>query len=131
MKKIALLVLVLCAVVSVSFAEDVAAPVAAAVEAVAAPAADVTAVAGVVVDNAAVEANRATIAEFAKTYTKDAAVKGEANGYSIVAADGKICKLDADSNAKVVEFLKGEAANVAVAAEVKANGEEFTLVSIK
>lgn len=125
MKKISLMVIALCCLSSLVFAEDTSTP-AAAVQS------EIVALKGDVVDNMCAGVNKETLAEFAKTHTKECALKPECveSGYSIF-ADGKLYKFDQDSNAKVVEFLKQADSNLQVTVSAKQIGDELSLVSIE
>ena len=87
---------------------------------------------GDVIDNMCAGANKANLAEFVKTHTKECTLKPGcmASGYSIY-ADGKLYAFDKDSNAKVAEFLKKADSKLQVTVTAKQVGDELNLVSIE
>ena len=87
---------------------------------------------GDVIDNMCAGANKANLAEFVKTHTKECTLKPGcmASGYSIY-ADGKLYAFDKDSNAKVAEFLKKADSKLQVTVTAKQVGDELSLVSIE
>jgi hypothetical protein len=95
-------------------------------------AADVITLKGTIIDNKCAEANKADLANFIKTHTKQCALMPDcmASGYSLY-ADGKLQKFDKDSNAKIVKFLKFERSKLAVEVNVTVVGDELHLVLIK
>ena len=113
MKKILFVLIALCFVSSLAFAEDMV-------------------LKGDVIDNMCAGANQATLAEFVKTHTKGCALMPSCidSGYSIF-ANGKLYKFDKDSNAKVVEFLKKADSKLQVAVTAKQVGDELSLLSIE
>lgn len=112
MKKVLFVLIVLCFVSSLAFAEDAAAPAAT-------TASEATAV---------TTATTATAATTPEVLT----LKGDVidNGYSIF-ADGKLYRFDKDSNAKVAEFLKVADSKLQVTVTAKQVGDELNLVSIE
>lgn len=86
---------------------------------------------GDVIDNMCAGANKANLADFVKTHTKECALKPGcmASGYSIF-ADGKLYGFDKDSSAKVAEFLKKADSKLQVTITAKQVGDELTLFSI-
>jgi len=150
MKKIAVLGLGILLVAAVSFAQDTAvteapaapavesatAPAAPAAETVAAPVASpesaVMSIKGIIIDNNCAEMNKADLATFITTHTKECALKPEcvASGYALY-SDNKLMKFDAASNSKVEEFLKKGDSKLQVVVEANKTGEELSLVSIK
>jgi hypothetical protein len=139
MKRIFFVLIALCFMSALAFAEDVANPVvatqvaetAAAVPAVATTP-EVLTLKGDVIDNLCAGMNQDTLAEFVKTHTKQCATKQACmdSGYSIL-ADGKLYKFDKDSSAKVAEFLKTADSKLQVTVTAKQVGDELSLVSIE
>lgn len=139
MKKVLFVLIVLCFVSSLAFAEDVATPVAAtdtnpivATTPTAATTPEATVLKGDVIDNMCAGMNKDNLADFVKTHTKECALKPACidSGYSIF-ADGKLYKFDKDSNAKVAEFLKKADSKLQVTITAKQVGDELSLVSIE
>jgi hypothetical protein len=87
---------------------------------------------GDVIDNMCAGINKDTLAEFVKTHTKECTLKPEcvASGYSIL-TDGKLYKFDQASNIMVEEFLKKADSKLQVSITAKQVGEELSLVSIE
>jgi hypothetical protein len=87
---------------------------------------------GDVIDNTCAGANKATLAEFVKTHTKQCALLPGCmeSGYSIF-ANGKLYAFDKDSSAKVAEFLKKADSKLQVKITAKQVGDELSLVSIE
>ena len=138
MKKILFVLIALCFVSSLAFAEE-AGTVAAATDTTAAVAATTPAVTtesitlkGDVIDNTCVNANKDNLAAFVKTHTKQCTLLPGCmeSGYSIF-ADGKPYKFDKDSNPKIVEFLKKADSKLQVSVTAKQVGDELNLVSIE
>ena len=113
MKKILFVLIALCFVSSLAFAEDMI-------------------LKGDVIDNMCAGADKAALAESVKTHTKECALMPSCmeSGYSIF-ADGKLYKFDKDSNVKVVEFLKKADSKLQVTVTTKQVGDELSLVSIE
>ena len=141
MKKILFVLIVLCFVSSLAFAEDVAKPVAATdtnpivattPTATTTTTPEATVLKGDVIDNMCAGMNKDNLADFVKTHTKECALKPACidSGYSIF-ADGKLYKFDKDSNAKVGEFLKVADSKLQVTVTAKQVGDELSLVSIE
>ncbi|MFA6129986.1 MAG: hypothetical protein WC731_03260 [Candidatus Omnitrophota bacterium] len=132
MKKILFVLMALCFVSSLAFAQDMAKPVDT-TTAVAAPATtpETMALKGDIIDNMCAGTNKANLAEFVKTHTKECALMPncQASGYSIF-ADGKLYAFDKDSNAKVAEFLKNADSKLQVTVTAKQVGDELSLISI-
>jgi hypothetical protein len=87
---------------------------------------------GDVIDNMCAGGNKANLAEFVKTHTKECALKPGCldSGYSIY-ANGKLYAFDKDSSAKVAEFLKKADSKLQVTITAKQVGDELSLVSIE
>lgn len=154
MKKILFVLIALCFVNSLAFAEDAAttaaptdtaavaaSPVATAEVAVspevsATPAAEVApaelTLKGDVIDNMCAGMNKDNLALFVKTHSKECTLKPACmeSGYSIF-SDGKLYRFDKESNAKVAEFLKTADSKLQVAVTAKQVGDELNLVSIE
>ena len=139
MKKIFLMLIVLCFVNVLAFAEDVVNPAdtttatttAVTTVTVAAPA-EAMVLKGDVIDNMCAGMNKDTLAEFVKTHTKECAIKPACmdSGYSIF-SDGKLYAFDKDSSIKVAEFLKKADSKLQVTVTAKQVGDELGLVSIE
>ena len=115
--------------------EPVATPVATPVAAtVATPVAipKTIALRGDVIDNMCAGVNKANLAEFVKTHTKECALKPGCmdSGYSIFAG-GKLYAFDKVSSAKIAEFLKKADSKLQVTITAKQVGDELSLVSIE
>jgi len=136
MKRILFVLIALCFVSSLAFAQDATQPVAATTTdtAVATPAAtpapEVITLKGDIIDNMCAAANKDTLAAFVATHTKDCVLKCASSGYSIV-ADGKLNKLDAGSYAKVSDFLSKADSKLQVTVTAKQVGDELSIVSIE
>ena len=139
MKKVLFVLMALCFVSSLAFAQEATKPVAVttAANTSIATAANTAAVEvmvlkGDVIDNNCADANKGTLAEFVKTHTKECALKPVCmnSGYSIF-ANGKLYKFDKDSSAKVAEFLKKADSKLQVTVTAKQVGDELNLVSIE
>ena len=139
MKKMLFVLIALCCVSSLAFAEDAkttAAPTTDTTAAVAATTPAATAesmvLKGDVIDNTCANSNKDNLAAFVKTHTKQCALLPGCmeSGYSIF-ADGKLYKFDKDSNAKVAEFLKKADSKLQVTVTAKQVGDELSLVSIE
>ncbi len=143
MKKVLFVLMALCFVSALAFAQDVAGPVATTTNttttdtttvttntAVTTP--EVVTLKGDVIDNMCAGANKNNLAEFVKTHTKECALKPGCidSGYSIF-ADGKLYAFDKDSSAKVAEFLKKADSKLQVAITAKQVGDELSLASIE
>lgn len=127
MKRLFFAVLSVCFVTSCSFAQE---------EAITAPA--VTPIApvtvtvtlkGDIIDNKCMEANKAALAEFIETHTKECALMCASSGYSIVSED-KIYAFDAPSNAKIEEFLKTSDGRLQVEITALQTDDKLSLISI-
>jgi hypothetical protein len=114
MRKIALLILVVGAVVMLLLA------------------AEVMTLTGTVIDNKCAEANKADLANFIKSHPKECALMPAcaASGYAIF-ADGKLTAFDKDSSRKVEEFLKKDASRPRVVVKAKMAGQALSLISIE
>ena len=151
MKKVLFVLMALCFVSSLAFAADTASnvvadqvtPVATTVTTttpaattmakdVAVTTPEVMTLKGDVIDNICAGANKANLAEFVKTHTKECTLKPGCidSGYSIF-ADGKLYAFDKDSNVKVGEFLKKADSKLQVSITAKQVGDELSLVSIE
>ncbi|MDD5408968.1 MAG: hypothetical protein PHC71_02625 [Candidatus Omnitrophica bacterium] len=132
MKKILFVLMALCFVSSLAFAQDMAKP-ADTTTAVAAPATtpETMTLKGDIIDNMCAGANKDNLAEFVKTHTKECALMPncQASGYSIF-ADGKLYAFDKDSSAKIAEFLKNADSKLQVTVTAKQVGDELSLISI-
>ena len=78
------------------------------------------------------EKNAEQLSAFVPTHTKECAMKPEcaASGYNLF-SNGKLLKMDAASNAKVVEFLKGADSKLQVEVVAKQRGDTLSVESIK
>ncbi len=139
MKKVFFVLLALCFVSSLAFAQDATQPVAVttttettAVVTTTTTTPEAIVLKGIIVDNMCAGANKDTLAEFVKTHTKDCALMPDcvASGYSIL-ADDKLYKFDKDSSAKIAEFLKNADSKLQVSVTAKQVGDELSLVSIE
>jgi len=95
-------------------------------------AADVMTLTGTVIDNKCAEANKADLANFVITHTKECALMPAcaASGYAIF-ADGKLMVFNKNSNKKVEEFLKKDTSKTQVVVKAKMAGQELNLISIE
>lgn len=130
MKKLLLTGLMLC------FASFVYAQEPAATETVtteeAAPA-EVITLNGTIIDNmCAGNKDAAALEEFVKTHPKSCALMPDcaASGYSIF-ADGQLSKFDADSSARIEEFLRKEDSSLQVTVTANKVGQDLSLVTIE
>lgn len=142
MKKVLFVLMALCFVSSLAFAQDTTQPAAATTTTETTTTAVTTTVTttpeaivlkGYIIDNKCASANNSdTLEEFVKTHTKECTLKPEcmASGYSIF-ADGKLYAFDKDSSAKVAEFLKNADSKLQVTVTAKQVGDELSLVSIE
>jgi len=141
MKKILFVLMALCFVSSLAFAQGEAQPVAATTTTTATTTTvatttvattDTMTLNGDVIDNMCAGANKDTLADFVKTHTKECTLKPAcmASGYSLY-ADGKLYAFDKDSSAKVGEFLKTADSKLQVIVTAKQVGDELSLVSIE
>ena len=145
MKKLLLVLIGLCLVNLLAFAQEATKPVATAtttettttaVTTTATDTAITTAEAivlkGDVIDNMCAGMNKDTLGEFVKTHTKECALKPACmdSGYSIF-ADGKLYTFDKESNTMVAEFLKKADSKLQVSVTAKQVGDELSLVSIE
>lgn len=133
MKKLGLLVLMLCLVASYVFAQEEVLSITGS-EALASAAGDETVtLTGTIIDNmCAGEQSPEQLGDFITTHQKSCALMPHcaASGYAIF-ADGKLTKFDADSSIKVEEFLNKDDSKLAVVVTAKKIGEELNLVSIE
>jgi hypothetical protein len=131
MKKLALLVLAFCLVSSYAFAEET---ISTATETtVPAATGETIEITGTVIDNmCAGEQTPEQLSEFIMMHDKSCALMSHcaASDYAIF-ADGKLTKFDADSNAKVAEFLNKDDSKLDVVVTAKKVGDELSLVSIE
>ncbi len=130
MRSLVLLVIALCLVTSLAFAQEAATTVT--TPAANAPAATEITVSGTIIDNHCAGTQTAQqLSEFIKTHTKQCVLMPvcAASGYSIF-SDGKLLKFDKASNAKVEEFLKKTDSKLEVTVTAKKVGDELSLVSI-
>lgn len=88
---------------------------------------------GTIIDNKCAEANKADLANFVKTHTKECALMPEcaASGYAIYTDEKLLMKFDQESNGKVAEFLKKADSTVNAVVVAKQVGDELSLVSIE
>lgn len=117
MKRVIPIVLALCFVVSLAFAQG----------------AETTAITGDIIDNMCLDAHKLEdIAQFVKGHSKQCAItpECEASGYSIY-SEGVVNKFDKESNARIAEFLKKEDSKLQVVVTAVKKGEELKLVSIE
>jgi hypothetical protein len=125
-RKVLFVLFALCFVSSLAFAQEAAAPVAAATP-------EAMVLKGYIIDNRCASANNAdTLGEFVKTHTKQCALTPVCveSGYSIY-ADGVLTAFDKDSSAKVAEFLKKADSKLQVTVTAKQVGDALSLVSIE
>jgi hypothetical protein len=118
MKKIIMLLMMFCCVVSLAFAQQ--------------PATNVQ-IKGVIIDNLCAGSQKPEkLPEFVKTHTKECALKPQcvASGYSIF-SDGKLMKFDKISNLDIEAFLRMPESKLQVIAECAKNGDLFRLVYIE
>lgn len=131
MKKSVLLVAVFCVMTSYAFAEET---ISVATETtVPAATGETIEITGTVIDNmCAGEQTPEQLSEFIMMHDKSCALMPHcaASGYAIY-ADGKLTKFDADSNAKVEEFLNKDDSKLDVVVTAKKVGDELNLVSIE
>jgi hypothetical protein len=85
---------------------------------------------GTIIDNECLQEHKADIANFVKTHTKECALSCVYSGYSIY-INGKAFKFDAQSNAKIEEFLKDKNSKLDVVVTVQQFSDDLTLVSIE
>lgn len=128
MKKLVLILIVLCLMAGFAFAEQATT----AITATAAIPAVTTMIKGTIIDNICASANKDNLSGFIKTHPKSCTLMPDcaASGYSIY-ADGKRIKFDKDSNAKIEQFLKKDDSKLEVIIEVSKVTDELSLVSIK
>jgi len=126
MKKVLFVLLALCFVSSLAFAQEATRPVAATTS-------EAIVLKGYIIDNRCASANNSdTLGEFVKTHTKQCATMPACmeSGYSIY-VDGKLYKFDKDSSTKVAEFLKNADSKLQVIVTAKQVGDELSLASIE
>lgn len=131
MKKVVLLVLGLCFVTTLAFAQSASA-VSAPTTMGAVDNAQIT-LKGEIIDNMCASSQKPeNLANFIKTHTKECALMPNcaASGYSIF-SNTELIKFDKASNAKIEEFLKKADSKLAVEVVAKKVGGELSLVSIK
>lgn len=87
---------------------------------------------GTLIDNLCADGHKADIGTFIKKHTKECALMPNcaASGYSLY-ANGKMMKLDADSNGMAKEFLKDSDSKMDVEVEAVDTANGLSLVSIK
>ncbi|MDD2679670.1 MAG: hypothetical protein PHO03_02560 [Candidatus Omnitrophica bacterium] len=88
---------------------------------------------GVIIDTQSVAKNKNNLDDFLKTYTKNDALAPDAvaGGYGIFLEDGYM-KFDAESNAKIVEFLNKPESTLGVTVKVIVGENDIlNLVSIQ
>jgi len=126
MKKLILAAIALCCISSLAYAQEapVTTPAATTVK-------EVVTLKGDVIDNQCATANKADLANFVKTHTKQCALMPTcaASGYSIF-SDGKLYAFDKESSAKVEEFLKKDDSKLQVVVTANKSGDNLSLVSI-
>lgn len=135
MRKVMALVLGLCFVATLAFAQTptsnaVSAPTSAPVSMVENTQLTMK---GEIIDNMCAGSQKPeNLAAFVKTHTKECALMPNcaASGYSIF-SEGKLAKFDKDSNAKIEDFLKKADSKLAVEVVAIKVGDELSLVSIK
>ena len=130
MKKILFVLMALCFVSSLAFAQEATQPAATTTAPAIAAAPEAIVLSGTIIDNMCAGANKDTLAEFVKTHTKECALQCMNSGYSIF-ANGKLSKFDNDSSAKIAEFLKNADSKLQVTVTAKQVGDELSLISIK
>ena len=88
---------------------------------------------GTIIDNKCAEANKADLANFTKTHTKECALMPDcaASGFAIYTNEKLFMKFDQESNAKVAEFLKKADSTLNAVVVAKQVGSELSLVSIE
>ena len=86
---------------------------------------------GIIIDNLCAGTNKAKLAEFVKTHTKECAVMPncEASGYSIY-ADGTLQAFDDKSNTMIIAFLKDPKSKLKVNVTVKEIDGKLMLIKI-
>ncbi len=117
MRKIAILGLVLCFMLSLAFAQEKA----------------TITIKGVIIDNLCASSQKIeALPEFVKAHTKECALMPGcvASGYSIF-FDSKLMRFDKKSNAKIKRFLSNPASKLQVVIEAKKVGDTLSLVSIE
>jgi biotin synthase-related radical SAM superfamily protein len=112
MKKIFILISLLCLLATSSFAQTAAV------------------LKGTIIDLECLEAHKEDLANFMNTHAKECALSCAYSGYAIY-VDGKAYKFDAQSNAKIEEFLKNKDSKLAVVVTVQQFTDDLTLVSIE
>jgi len=137
MKKVFFVLMAICFVSTLAFAEDVTKAVPTTTAAVVvtsapvAPAAPVElALKGDILDNMCAGVNKDVLLEFVKTHTKKCAIACMDSGYSLF-ANGSLYKFNKASNAKVEGFLKKADSKLQVSVTAKQVGDELELVSIE
>ncbi len=125
MKKALLLLMALCFISSLVFAQEATQPVPASTT----PGSELS---GCIVDHTSVRLNRDNLDEFIITYTKDDALKPESidSGYVIFAND-RVYPLNEESNAKVVKFLKNADGKLRVKVNARQDNDALYLISIE
>ena len=119
MKRLAFALLLIGFVSTLAFAQDATAPATIMLK-------------GTLIDDTCAGANRADLADFIKTHTKQCALmSGSIDSTYSIYADGKLYKFDKDSSAKVAEFLKKADSKLQVTVTAKQVGDELNLVSIE
>ena len=88
---------------------------------------------GTIIDNKCAEANKADLANFIKTHTKECALMPDcaASGFAIYTNEKLLMKFDKESSVQVAEFLKKTDSTLNVVVVAKQAGCELNLVSIK
>ena len=132
MKKLVLAVMAVCLVTGFALAQETQAP-APDVSPAAAVAPESVTIEGDIIDNMCADSQKPeALAAFVSTHTKQCALMPdcEASGYSIY-SDGALTKFDAESSAKVAEFLKKEDSKLQVVVVASKTGDELSLVSIE
>ena len=91
-----------------------------------------TTIRGIIIDNACAGGHKADLANFIKTHTKECLLMPscEASGYNIF-SEGKLYKLDKDSNAKIAAFLKQNSSTPNVVVKGKISKDMLKVVSVE
>ena len=118
MKRAAFVLLLVCFVSVLAFAQETTTPEAITLK-------------GTLIDDTCAGANSADLADFIKTHTKQCALMSGciSSSYSIY-ADGKLYKFDELSSNKVTEFLRKEENKLDVVVTAQDKNGELNLVSI-
>ena len=89
-----------------------------------------TALKAMIIDNESLNAHRGDLLRYVQTYTKESALRNASTGFSLL-ANGKIYKLDVESNVKIEQFLKAPDSTLDVIAHVQAIGDYLSILSLR